>query len=62
MRPQLWQSWNFTEGQRLTEPDPAQTSNSVVYLGPQVLVALLPTAAVRPVFGGEVRYWLGTLL
>ena len=54
------QSWNFTEGQTLREPDPAQTSSAVTYLGPQVLFALLPTSQVRPVVGGEVRYWLGT--
>lgn len=53
------QYWNFTEGQSLNEPEPYQKGNSVTYLGPQVLVPLLPTSRFRPVFGVEVRYWLG---
>ncbi len=54
------QSWSLTEGQDGRVPDPLQTGNSVWHVGPQALVALMPTSSVRPVVGGEFDYWKGT--
>ena len=52
-------SWRITEGQSYNEPEPVSTGNSVWYVGPQALVALMPTSRVRPVIGGDFRYWRG---
>ena len=52
-------SWRITEGQSYNEPEPVSTGNSAWYVGPQALVALMPTSRVRPVVGGDFRYWRG---
>ena len=53
------QTGSVTEGQDLRQLPEVAVGNSVPYVGPMVLLALLPTSSFRPVVGGELRYWMG---
>jgi hypothetical protein len=50
----------ITENDFSTSPDPIDYGNSTLFIGPQVLYAILPTSALRPVFGGSAILWRGT--
>ncbi|MDP6932671.1 MAG: hypothetical protein QGG40_07125 [Myxococcota bacterium] len=47
-------------GEPVTPAGGMSFANRVLVVGPQVLVAPLPAASVRPVVGGRVTYWKGS--
>lgn len=49
-----------TEGQSPTQIPPEASGNSMFFVGPEVLVSLMPTSSIRPVFGGGFTYWRGS--
>ena len=50
----------ITEGDFSSSPAPTDYSNTSLFLGPQVLCAILPTAALRPVIGASAVLYRGT--
>lgn len=50
----------ITENDFSTSPDATNTSNTTMFVGPQALYVILPTAMLRPVVGGSAVLWRGT--
>lgn len=50
----------ITEGDFSSSPVPIDYSNTTLFLGPQVLFAILPTSALRPVIGASAVLYRGT--
>ena len=50
----------ITEGDFSSTPDPSDYSNASLFIGPQALYAILPTATLRPVIGASAIIYRGT--
>lgn len=53
---------SYVVGDEHTIGEPEDDSNTVIYFGPQVLGSIMPTSIIRPVFGVEGAYMIGTAI